>query len=878
MADEKSDKREFAENHYDTDPPGASGDDTTIILPSGQQADAAAEGAKQSGRALGTTIGGHYRLESRIGSGGSSAVYLAQDLSLSRKVALKLLLSGAHFSDEERLRFQREGRAVGSLDHPHIVRIFEFNTTENDEPFLVMEYLQGKSLADIVQERGRLEPIEFITWTIQVVQALSYAHKRHIIHRDVKSSNIVIVQNDAGESIAKVVDFGLARPEDEAGKGLTLTGTIFGSPHYMSPEQCRGERVDARSDIYSLGCVMYECLTGRVPFSGASMLETFRMHTEERPQPFAERLKNVQNAADIEKVVFKCLAKNPLERYNDADQLEHDLHLLKRNARSGLVSNTLSLARKMKADTSRRMALFVKPAVAVGLIVLLGAGFWLLQPQISGYADRTWAEMDVKAQRFFDSGDLAQADKYYKEAFSFSSYAPVSQRDLRQVESMRGEVDVAFATANSAQKIALKEKLKAYEAKVPSKLPFSLASLELSLSKLKKSADPQVNKQNTEQAISILNSANDAAEILMQEGHLLAASDFLQNVYDRASEFIPDNNVVIPRSLLNLVAMFINSDPHKSFVYLTRSDRLLNEQNLPKLAKARFLSDLGRAYLVANHPERSVVPLNEALEIYRYEVSLAGMGAGTAFLRMAETQVRLNNPAGASRALVQAEQAFAAGEHKLSFNTLRCNLTRAEILLVTGQVAKALDILDRELDQQERLFPKNYHDLPEALYWSSRLLMRLPYNENNAKRIDAAALRCCCIWERTEHKAFAATLMLTLGDYQAANRRLVDAERSYNRALQISNEMRNLDYYSHVSLLNNLSEILIRREQYQRAYDTLKLSEQSLKKANSMPIGSLVGIQPNTVAYLYRRLAECAEKLGLHDEQKKYQQLVDSSF
>lgn len=146
MTDEKSDNSNMSEHSSPTDRQGLSGEDTTIILKNIDEDPQTASKVKSHGRALGTTVGGHYRLEARIGSGGSSAVFLATDVSLNRKVAVKLLLSGAYFSDEEKLRFQREGRAIGALDHPHIVRIFEFNSSENDEPFLVMEYLEGKSL------------------------------------------------------------------------------------------------------------------------------------------------------------------------------------------------------------------------------------------------------------------------------------------------------------------------------------------------------------------------------------------------------------------------------------------------------------------------------------------------------------------------------------------------------------------------------------------------------------------------------------------------------------------------------------------------------------------------------------------------------------
>lgn len=856
--------------------------DTTVVIPTGENQPS--EKTKAISRAVGTTIGGHYRLESRIGSGGSSAVFLATDLSLNRKVAVKLLLSGAYFSDEERLRFQREGRAVGSLDHPHIVRIFEFNTTENDEPFLVMEYLEGNSLADKMKAHGKLAAREVLNCAIQVVQALSYAHKRGIVHRDIKSSNIMLVQDSAGELNAKVVDFGLARPEDEAGKGLTLTGTIFGSPHYMSPEQCRGERVDARSDIYSLGCVLYEGLTGHVPFDGASILETFRMHLEESPKPFASKLKDAQNAADIEKVVFKCLAKNPADRYQDAERLEKELLSLEKNARSGLLSTAASTGRQLRSLVLPRSGKLRTPFFIFASILSMGTGVLLLKPQLlTDLADKHWQSLDLQAQQEFDNGSLDLARKKYDDSIVFLQYAPVTQRKLRIKESYGGRLDLAFARADANEKKLFREKLNAMaqdlqKDKHEKPLATKISEMMMAIKSLHSSDDPQIRKSNAQEAVDILNHANDVAEVMMEDGHLVEASDFLEEIYKKASDYIPETDPVVPRSLLNLVPMFINTDPKRSFLYMTRCHRVLNEHHQPPLAKARFLSDLGRAYLLASHPDQSIHPLSEAIQIYRYENALTGAGAGSAFMRMAAAQVRLGQHQSADKSLQQAEVAFAANEHKLPGNTLRCALVRAEILIADGRVAEGMDMLKKELEGQEKLFPKQWYDLSETLYWCARLMMRLPYTPENAQRINSLGARCCAIWERTENIAFASTTWLALGDFQAANRKLVDAENSYRNAIALCTNMRSVDNFSKVSLLNNLGEILLRREQYQKAYDVLKRSEESLKVAKQMQIGAIVGIQPATEIYLYKRLAECTEKLGMREENRKYTDLIQSNF
>lgn len=888
MTDEKADKINSTDNVYETDPKGYVSEDTTIVL---RDTDEEQSNTKPSGRALGTSIGGHYRLESRIGSGGTSAVYLATDLSLNRKVAVKLLLSGAYFSDEERLRFQREGRAVGSLDHPHVVRIFEFNTTENDEPFLVMEYLQGQSLADIVKERGSIPVEEVIAWITQVAQGLAYAHKRGIVHRDVKSSNIVIVQNADGESIAKVVDFGLARPEDESGKGLTLTGTIFGSPHYMSPEQCRGERVDARSDIYSLGCVMYECLNGHVPFAGASMLETFRQHLEDQPKPFAAKFKTVRNAADIEKVVFKCLSKNPGDRYQDADRLEQDLKTLEKNSQSSVWSNAASQGRIVRAGASGAFSKHGKSLAAVAAIVTAVLSVVLFRPQIITDAfDNHWASLDLKAQQAFDTGDYETAAKEYKAGSEFARYAPVSRRDLRLKESVLGQLDLATLMENKNEIETYTTELNAVRKLIPdapgvtfSSMPGlleQLKELKTSVDKETPSAKEGEKGATTRSAAGILNRANDAAEVMIEDGRCIDAGDFLEAAYLGTADYLPDQDPVVPRSLLNLVSIKINTDPLKAFVYLNRCHNLMKEQkaSLPPLARARFLADLGRCYLLALQPGLASVPLEEAVEIYRYQGWLTGAGAGTAYLRLAEAQIRMGRPQEAKSSLEQAEVAFNTGEKPSPGSTLRCALTHAEISIKTGKAKEGIALLDEQLLKQEKTFPKRYSDLSETMYWYMRMMVYLPHSSITEHKAKFLGARLCAMWERMQEYAFASTVWMALGKYHGDIRKLVDSERFYTRALDNFNHMKSHDYFSAVSLYSNLGEIYMRRSEYKKAYDVLKKAEKAQEKAKVAQIGSIIGTSNATEKFLHERLVETTDKLGLREENKKYKDLVDSAF
>ncbi len=905
MTDEKSDNSKTNETAFDTDPPGHVGEDTTIVLKNAED-DPQASKIKPQGRALGTTIGGHYRLESRIGSGGSSAVYLATDLSLGRKVAVKLLLSGAYFSDEERLRFQREGRAVGSLDHPHIVRIFEFNTTENDEPFLVMEYLQGKSLADIVKERGAIPVEETLDCIAQVVQALAYAHKRGIVHRDIKSSNIVIVEDADHQKVAKVVDFGLARPDEETGKGLTLTGTIFGSPLYMSPEQCRGERVDARSDIYSLGCVIYECLTGHVPFNGASIMETFRMHIDERPAPIAGKLKSVNNAADIEKVVFRCLEKNPADRYQEAERLEEDLKRLEKMTRSGVLASATSLARELRSGATGQFKKNRKIWIALIIFFAGLVGIPLLRPQIiTEAADNYWRSIDLKAQQAFDEGDYQSAEKNYQHSLDFAAYAPVSKREVRKKETIQGQLDLAFALEQKDRIATLSEQLKelkrsnpdAPEVAFEGSMPMLLKSVE-KLKALKATEEkeeklgtqnkssPQLNSGEAQESASakaaaeILDRANDAAEVMIEDGQVIEAGRFLKTAYENTIDYLPDTNDAVPRSLINLVSITINTDPLRAFVYMTKCQNLVYDQSkkFQPLARARFLSELGRSYLLALMPHMAYEPLKKAVSIYAYQYALTGAGAGTAYLRLAEAQIRLGDPANASASLELAERAFHAEEKTLPGNSLRCQLTKAEILIRTGKVKDGVDILDRELLRQEKRFPTRHMDLTETLYFYTRLMMKVPYSTVTEKKARCLAARVCGMWESRGEYAFASTIWMALSKYDGDNRKLLQAEKSMLRALADFKKMKSFDYYSQVSVYSNLGELQLRKADYKGAYANLKIAEEYLTKAKSQQIGSIVGTTGASDKFLYRRLADVTEKLGLREENKKYNELLESSF
>ena len=224
-------------------------------------------------------------------------------------------------------RFQNEGRAICELNHPNIINIQNFGMLNNRIPYLVMDYLKGKSLSTIISDKGNLDSTEAIKIFSQIANAVSHAHSKGIIHRDLKPSNVIITDED---NIVKILDFGIAKLIDSNKNfgSLTQTGDVFGSPYYMSPEQCKGEKLDERSDIYSLGCLMYETLTGRPPFIGQNLLESLHQQLNESPKSLKLVNPKIQISPELENIVLKCLNKDPKSRYQSMSELNKDLDIV----------------------------------------------------------------------------------------------------------------------------------------------------------------------------------------------------------------------------------------------------------------------------------------------------------------------------------------------------------------------------------------------------------------------------------------------------------------------------------------------------------------------------------------------------------------------
>ncbi len=283
----------------------------------------------------GTLLASRYEFLEVLGEGGLGLVFKAMHPMMEKLVAIKMLHSH-QLQNESIERFKREAKAVSRLDHHNIITIHDFGVTERGQPYMVMEFIEGNSLADLIAETGALPLDLALDLSIQACDGISHAHEMGILHRDIKSSNIMLKQYSGRNPVVKILDFGFAKLKDQEAKTpieLTQLGQVFGSPPYMSPEQVRGKSLDECSDLYSLGCVIYESLTGCPPHMGESSMDVMLKHLEEPVAPLRELRPDLNLPEDLEPIISKALDKNPSDRYQTLNELKSELERVRMKAK-----------------------------------------------------------------------------------------------------------------------------------------------------------------------------------------------------------------------------------------------------------------------------------------------------------------------------------------------------------------------------------------------------------------------------------------------------------------------------------------------------------------------------------------------------------------
>ncbi len=346
---------------------------------------------------VGTVVEGRYEVLDVLGEGGMGTVYRVRHKALGRAFALKALRRDIAADKELCARFIREAKAAASVSHPNVVQITDFGRLASDQPYFVMELLEGVPLGWLIKKGGPVPAARAVRIVRQIAEALGAAHEAGIVHRDLKPDNIQVGGAMSGSDVVKVLDFGLAKV---AGKSrLTRQGMVFGTPHYMSPEQASGDPVDHRADIYALGVVMYEMFTGRVPFEADSAMGVLTKHMYMEPAPPSELLGGTKELGALEDLTLRCLAKKPQSRYQSMQELLEALDeivqlsaagdLDVRPSQAGSAPRLRSvLADELEAPSAEELSLMLKRAgvrerrsgfgvfAAVGGLLVVAAGGW----------------------------------------------------------------------------------------------------------------------------------------------------------------------------------------------------------------------------------------------------------------------------------------------------------------------------------------------------------------------------------------------------------------------------------------------------------------------------------------------------------------------
>ena len=360
---------------------------------------------------VGKVIENRYEIQSLIGQGGIGNVYKANHVHLKKTIAIKFL--APHLVGNKRAleRFNKEAHITCNLSHPNIVNVREYGITQG-RPFLVMDYVEGRSLKDHIEANldSDLDEKKAIRWFLPILEAIQYAHDKGIVHRDIKPANI-IVESDEPDSNLKILDFGIAKMiefDTSTNNGITRTGEWFGTPSYMSPEQCHGEDITSASDIYSIGCVLFEIFEGCPPFTGKSALEIFVKHNSEK----APSIKSKKASNSIKTIIGKCLEKEKEDRYQTARELKSDLEAV-------LNDSPISAKKKRKKRISKKNMLI---SVLV-LTVTLGTAYALVDKEMLAYLgkdENSWEVLEQKGLKLRKKGKRKEGAELIERAYDIA--------------------------------------------------------------------------------------------------------------------------------------------------------------------------------------------------------------------------------------------------------------------------------------------------------------------------------------------------------------------------------------------------------------------------------------------------------------------------
>lgn len=582
---------------------------------------------------IGQVIAGHYRVTDVLGQGGWSVVYRAQHETIkNRQVAIKMLHSHLIRDKDKVLRFQREAEAAMSLNFPQIAAVYDYGVLPEGQPFIVMEYLDGVALSEVLKEQGALSTDRALTIAKQVCLGLAAAHDRRIIHRDVKPSNIFLTKDENGNETVKLLDFGLAKIiSPEPGEGnLTHTGDTMGTPDYMSPEQCIGLELDARTDIYTFGYVLYEMLTGKQAVRGKNTYESMNMHIHETPLQFAEANPQCAIAPAIEAVVFKTLAKNPDDRYQTAmelrdaleraaEQKEQTLTMFSRMLAAAKLNKRIAKARKKKSSFDP----VVIVAAAASLLLLTGIGMKVveLNSQKSQQSQKAvhnpaeaWKALNAQGINAYNDSDYVAARSYFEQAEPVggqlgddSEQHRITLNYLKDTYSKLGQNDLAAKVAAKMEAIQQNYYYSDYGRKEENDALIRKLFRDLL-------AHPNDKKIATELSATL----NKQAALAIIDSRLDEAAELVDQAMDLSARVLGKDSAEYGKSVSNLAAVTFDTGKRTEAEPLYKQALSVREKALgpDDPLVGRSCRNLAEYYRRLQRYNEAIPLLNRALQIY----------------------------------------------------------------------------------------------------------------------------------------------------------------------------------------------------------------------------------------------------------------------
>lgn len=561
---------------------------------------------------IGTTFAKKYQITSILGEGGMSVVYKARHKYMERVVAVKVLHKHLIADAVALQRFQQESQAASSLSHPNIVTVYDFGIEEG-QAFFVMDCLEGPTLQDILEKEERIAPPAAISILVQLCDGLEHAHRKGIVHRDLKPSNLVLMPQENGSQLLKIVDFGIAKlMPSEDGKtrqALTQTGEVFGSPLFMSPEQCMGRAPDLRSDIYSVGCLMYEALTGVPPLMGDTSFETMTKHVNEMPVTFKQANPELNIPPALEAVVFRCLQKDPEDRYQSAAEIINDLPATERPAIRNITIHPLA---QMKPATKKPT--FVFPTTIVLALTITAVSsyylfFWKgpLSDNGTPYHKFRWNVYMTLADTAAKSDHNQDAAKYLLEAEKETKF--ISDRQEKYLKTLSQQAEIFGRLADT-------EKVEAVTVKIAEvKKERALGDFDRLLKILDSAKTASAMNKNMNDAVVNLNNVKELSATLHEDGMFSQEEDLLlaaSEVYKRA---LPPNDAQIGDVDSALGRCYESQQKMDLAGECFRAANDIYQKAAPNSAKStRGLLELGIFEKDQSHWDTSKQFLTEALE------------------------------------------------------------------------------------------------------------------------------------------------------------------------------------------------------------------------------------------------------------------------